>query len=128
MTFHIGSQQAGVLNNVAGDQHNHGGQHAAMPAPPEVLAALAELHARLDQLQLHPADHAQIDAELTELNTSLVAGTATKKDAAERLTRFADTARRAGVLVTAVSGLGVAITTLGRWLGPVGAALLSLVQ
>ena len=30
MTFNIGNQQAGVVNNVAGNQTIHGGQHGAL--------------------------------------------------------------------------------------------------
>jgi hypothetical protein len=126
MTFNIGSQQAAALNNVAGDQYINGGQHAVVGAPAEVLAALQNVRAGLAELHLNPSDHARAAADLADLDAQLATGAATKNDAADRLTRLADAARRAGVLVTAASGLGAAIVTLGQWLGPLGAGLLRL--
>jgi hypothetical protein len=127
MTFNIGTQQAAALNNVAGNQYINGGQHAAVGAPAEVLAALRNVRAGLGELHLNRADHARVTADLADLDAQLATGAATKSDAADRLSRLADAAHRAGVLVTAASGLGDAILTLGRWLGPLGAGLLRLI-
>jgi hypothetical protein len=43
MTFNIGSQNAGQINNVAGDQTIYGGQQATITSPADALAALPVL-------------------------------------------------------------------------------------
>lgn len=43
MSFHIGTQNAGVVNNVGHDQHITGGQQGVLVVTPEVRQALYAL-------------------------------------------------------------------------------------
>ncbi len=43
MTFNIGNQSGGVINNVAGDQHITGGQHGTLVSTEDARRAVGEL-------------------------------------------------------------------------------------
>jgi hypothetical protein len=126
MTFNIGNQHAAVVNNVAGDQTVHGGQHGYVMVPPEVIAAVRAVRAHLSDLDLDADDHARADADLANLDHQLITGQTTHRDTADRLSRLLTAARQAGAIITAASSLGTAITTIAHWLGPVGTTLLHL--
>jgi hypothetical protein len=126
MTFNIGNQHAAVVNNVAGDQTVHGGQHGYVMVPPEVIAAVRAVRAHLSDLALDADDHARADAELADLDHQLITGQTTHRDTADRLSRLLTAARQAGAIISAASSLGTAITTIAHWLGPVGTTLLHL--
>jgi len=126
MTFNIGSQHAGVVNNVAGDQIVHGGQHGYVMVPPEVIAAVRAVRVHLSDLALDADDHARADADLADLDHRLITGQTSHRDTADRLSRLLTAARQAGAIITGASSVGTAITTIAHWLGPVGTTLLHL--
>jgi hypothetical protein len=123
MTFQIGSQHAAVVNNIAGDQAVHGGQHGDVMAPTDVIA-VRTIRSHLGDLSLDANDHARAEADLADLDHQLVSGQASPHDTADRLTRLVAAARRAGAIITSASSLGTAITTIAHWLGPAESALI----
>jgi hypothetical protein len=125
MTFNIGSQY-GSISNVAGDQTVYGGQHTTIGATPEVLGAIQQIYAQLDRLPVSTADRTNAKAELEGLDRQVAAGQVTQEHVSQRLTRVLTGVRNAGAVLTAASDLGRAITTVAKWLGPIGASLLAL--
>ena len=55
MTFNIGNQNAGTINNVEGDQHVHGGQHGVASVAPG-LDALDSLRSLMRGIPTVAAD------------------------------------------------------------------------
>ncbi|MEV0708225.1 hypothetical protein [Nocardia aurea] len=111
MVFNIGSQQ-GNINNVAGDQTIHGGQHGTFVSAQAVEFA-TELAAALHRsvgMEQAAADADAVQNELRRPHPD-------RRSVADRLIRIA----RA---VTAVTGMTAAVRTplvgLARWLGELG--------
>ena len=71
MTFNIGSQSGGVFNNVAGNQHIHGGQQGTRRTPSR---SLRELRAALARQPLSPGQAAAARAEIDEIEEAVQAG------------------------------------------------------
>ena len=125
MTFNIGKQEAGTINNVAGDQIISGGQTGVF-SNADALTALRALRAELGASEVSPraseAGAIELDAAEHEL----------KNDAprphvvADHLERFTKIATAAGAAVSAGSKLGTSLLALAHWLGPAGAALAAL--
>ncbi len=126
MTFNIGNQQAGIINNVGRDQRISGGQQvlvsddqareavrrlrdgiATTPLPEQAAVETVELVDDLDD-----------DLAVAEPNRSSVAATL------ERLTRVLASA---GSLATAGAVLLGPIQTLAAWLGTMGEPVLGLI-
>jgi hypothetical protein len=125
MTFHINSQQAGVINNVGRDQHITGGQQGqisvgqARDAVQDLRDGLAATH--LEQAPATEAgalvDRLEADLAEPEPDRSRVAGTL------ERLTRLLTAT---GSLVAAGAVLVGPLQTLATWLGTLGQPVLGL--
>lgn len=114
MVFNIGSQQ-GAINNVAGDQTIHGGQHVSFTTA-EALASAGELARALRELGL-----TETAREADNVERELKQHTPNRERIAARLTRIAQT-------VTAVAAAGSAVhgplVELARWLGALGSPVL----
>jgi hypothetical protein len=121
--FNINSQQAGTINNVAGDQRigrlESSLQAGAMREVAELRAALAELalpdHAR-------QASGEALDAVEEELRQPVP----DKRRVAGRLEQLAGVLGPLGVLVGAADRLVGPLQHLAGWLGPAGHALAAL--
>lgn len=124
MVFNIGSQQ-GNISNVAGNQINYGDQRAYVAAPPEVLDALRQVMRHIGELPLTPTGQTAARNDLENLDQEMRAGLASGENVSGRLSRILAAARNAGAVITATSNLGTAITTIAKWLGPIGATLIS---
>ena len=122
MTFNIGNQY-GTISNVAGNQTVYGGQHANMTAPPEVLDAIKYVYTHLDNFRLSPEHRTAARSDLENLHQEVAAGRASQQQVSQRLSRVLSAARNAGAVLNAASSLGTAITTIAKWLGPLGTAL-----
>ena len=121
MVFNIGSQQAGVVNNVTGDQHVHGGQHAAVSMnAADLQALLAHLRAEVGHARLPRDAHTEAVAAIDAAAAELGQAQPDRRTVAARLTRLAQTLAAAGALATASTGLGGALATLAGWLGTLG--------
>jgi hypothetical protein len=123
VVFNIGSQQ-GNISNIAGNQTNYGDQHAYIALPPEVLDALGQVVRHIGDLPLTPKDQAVARKDLENLDQEMRNGQASGEHVSGRLSYILAMARNAGAVITATSDLGHAITTIAKWLGPVGAALI----
>lgn len=126
MTFNIGQQSAGVVNNVAGNQTVHGGQYGAVLVPREVTQALVDLRTAVESamMPLRTATAAQAEFEAAE--RAVQQPQPDQEKAAGALERFTRFLVSAGPLAVAAAAFVGPLETLGRWLGPLGAHLLSL--
>lgn len=129
MTFNIGSQSGGIINNVGGDQNVEGGQQGVQITHADARAALDALRAgigatdlgRATPLEVEEIGHGLdvVDHELAEASPD----PATIVDRLERVTRILT---RTGALAASGAALVGPLTTLGQWLGPLGASLLRM--
>jgi hypothetical protein len=117
MAFNIGSQQAGVINNVDGNQTVHGGQIGNVVADPRALLAT---------LPLPDAVTSRIYPELDAVDAELRSPQPNQPAVISRLGRVVSTLKSAGVLAAAGSGLLASLTTLVNSFGELGRPLLHL--
>jgi hypothetical protein len=115
MTFNIGSQSGGVINNVAGDQHNAGAQHGTLVTTAEVCDAAAALRAAVEQTELRrdPAVVADVHALQAEVNSPAP----DRRVVADRLHRITSAAKSLGALMSAGVALAGPLRTIAAWLG-----------
>ncbi|MFC8435752.1 hypothetical protein [Streptomyces sp. NPDC057253] len=126
MSFHIGSQQ-GNINNVAGDQTIHGGQHGQFATATDPRALLGVLRTELDRLGLPPDVAHQVNTEVESLDAELASPSPDRPTMAERLVRITGLVTAAGAAVTAGGTLAGALTSLAAWLGPIGDSVLRVI-
>jgi hypothetical protein len=126
--FNIGSQQAGVINNVAGDQQITGGQQGAatFASTAEALAQLDRLRAAMERLALSDPVRAQAAEAIESAQAELQAPEPDKGRVAGHLERFTRMLRQAGALLAAGEAVAAPLQSLAAWLGPLGAPLLGL--
>jgi hypothetical protein len=126
MTFNIGSQTGGVINNVGGDQHISGGQSGALVTAADARAALAGLRRAVAATSLDEAAGAQARARLTELDTEMSAAHPDRPRFARALERLTRLLASAGSLAAAGGALLGPLHTLATWLGAAGHPILAL--
>lgn len=126
MTFHIGSQTAGTVNNVAGDQTVHGGQHGSVMTDLQALEAVVRLRAALTSLPLEGATAAEAVAAVDEVDRELRAPEPDRSRVAGQLERLTRTVSAAGGLAGAGAALAAPLHALAAWLGPLGAHLVQV--
>ena len=124
MTFNIGSQSGGVFNNVAGNQHIHGGQQAYVA---DAEQSLRELRAALARQPLSPGEAAAARAEVDEIEEAVQAGPEPNRgraaQALERLTRLLS---GAGSLAAAGASVVEPLRALATWLGPLAERVVTM--
>ena len=125
--FNIGSQQAGNISNVAGDQHVSGGQHGVLHGAPP-LRELEQARRVLAGLSLPPAERAAASAALDEVEQALEGDTPQPERAASALQRAAVLLRDVGAVAAAGASLTQPLAAIARWLGGLGAPVLRLLQ
>ena len=123
MTFNIGSQQ-GNINNVAGDQTIHGGQHGQFATAMDPHAMLGLLRSELDRLALPPDVASRVNAEVASLDAELGSPSPDRTTMAQRLVRITRLVTMAGAAVTAGGTLAGALSSFAAWLGPIGDSVL----
>jgi hypothetical protein len=126
MTFNIGQQNAGIINNTAGDQYIRGGQQATVVAGPEVLAALVTLRSAVSSLPLPPEVAREAERQLDEADAAAQDPRADQPRAATALERLTGILARAGALASAFGTVVEPLRTLAVWLGPLGQRLLQM--
>ena len=126
MTFNIHNQTAGVLNNVAGDQHISGGQQGTVVGTHVARLAVAELREALATVSLPADTTAEARAHVEEIDVAM-------KEPEPDRSRVAGLLRRLTQLLSSVGSLAVAGTaligplqTLATWLGELGQPILRL--
>jgi hypothetical protein len=125
MTFNIGSQTGGVINNVGRDQHITGGQQGIVTTE-AARQAVRDLMAGLSASALDEKTAQQARSHTDEIDAELGKGEPDRPrvaNAVERLTRLLTSA---GSLVTAGAALVGPLQTLAGWLGELGTPVLQM--
>lgn len=121
MVFNIGSQQAGVINNVAGDQTIRGDQQGSITIEGGVgRTLLAQLRRELGTAALPADTRAAVESELDACDTELQRPDPDPQPLRDRLAKVAQVLVSAGAVVSAGTGLGAALAALAGWLGQLG--------
>ncbi len=120
MPFNIGSQQAGVINNVDGDQTIHGGQTGNAVTDPRALLD----RVRQELATLPSAITSRVYPELDAVDAELAAPQPNQPAAISRLGRVINTLTSAGALAMTGSGLLASLTALANSFGQLGRPLL----
>jgi hypothetical protein len=126
MTFNIGNQTGGVINNVAGDQHISGGQQGVLITTEDARRALAVLRRAVAAAGLDHATEASADAELSEMDDTIRAERPDRHRFAQALERLTRLLAAAGSLATGGAALVGPLHALANWLGAVGEPVLHL--
>lgn len=126
MTFNIGSQQAGQINNTGGDQTIYGGQHATISSPADALVALQVLRAAVDVAELPRAKKRSAKQHVEEIAEELRRPEPDKRGIAGRLADVTKILLAAGAFVSGGTSLAQAVSSLATWLGALGAGVVAL--
>ncbi|MEU4392652.1 hypothetical protein [Kribbella sp. NPDC023855] len=126
MTFNIGNQNAGNINNVGRDQHVTGGQTGIVVTSEQALQALAELRAGVKTTRLDPVSSIAAEKELREIETDMRQPKPDRTRIAPKVERLTRILLAAGSLVSAGSALVGPLGMLAHWLGALGAPILNL--
>ena len=126
MTFNIGSQHGGVINNVAGDQHITGQQHGTLVTTEDARRAMGELRHAVTTAGLGEATAADAHAQVTEMDTVLRAEAPDRPRFARALERLTRLLAAAGSLASGGAALLGPLHVLAGWLGALGGPILGL--
>jgi hypothetical protein len=126
MTFNIGNQSAGNINNVGRDQHITGGQQGVMVTPEAARQAVVDLRAGLRLAPLEQQTSAAAEAEVREIEAEIQKPEPDRSRAASSLERLTRLLLSAGSLASAGAALVQPLQTLAGWLGSLGAPILHL--
>jgi hypothetical protein len=126
MTFNIGNQSAGNINNVGRDQHITGGQLGVMVTPEAARQAVVDLRAGLRLAPLEQQTSAAAEAEVREIEAEIQKPEPDRSRAASSLERLTRLLLSAGSLASAGAALVQPLQTLAGWLGSLGAPILHL--
>jgi hypothetical protein len=126
MTFHIGSQTGGIINNVARDQRVTGGQHGTVVTTEAALRAVHELREALGAAALDARTSTEARARVGEIDTELRTPQPDRSRVAGCLERLTRLLAAAGSFATAGVVLVGPLQTLARWLGTLGEPILRL--
>ncbi len=126
MTFNIGSQTGGVINNIQGDQHITGGQHGKLVTAEEVRQALGNLRRAVAEAGLDERTTATAHAQLTEMDAAMRAARPDRPRFAQALERLTRLFVAAGSLSSAGAALIGPVQALAQWLGGLGEPILHL--
>jgi hypothetical protein len=126
MTFNIGSQSGGVINNVARDQHIAGPQHGTLVTTEDARRALGELRHALTTAGLDQATAAGAQPCVAEMDGALRAERPDKHRFAGALERLTRLLGAAGSLASAGAALLGPLHALAGWLGALGGPILAL--
>jgi len=118
MTFNIGSQSGGVINNVGGDQHVTGGQHGVVITAEQARQALSDLRAAVSGSPLDEGASGAARAELAEMDAAMQAAASPDRSRfASALGRLTRLLTAAGALASAGTALAGPLHILAAWVG-----------
>jgi hypothetical protein len=126
MTFNIGSQTGGVINNVQGDQRIAGGQQGILVSAADASQAVGDLREALAAAAFDETTVAKAHAQVTELEAAMRTTRPDRSRFARALERLTRLLAAAGSLSTAGAALIGPLQTLASWLGAVGEPILRL--
>lgn len=128
MTFNIGNQTGGVVNNVAGNQTVNGGQQGTAVSTGAAQEA-AELLRTLVQTSVPgvgESETAELQRDVDAIAGEMKKPEPDKAQVEGRLSKVTQVLKGAGALVGAGAALIAPITAIANWLGPIGASILGL--
>jgi hypothetical protein len=121
----------GIQNNVGRDQYSaHGDQYVSgrdqivHPDGATVAGELAALRAELAELRLTAAERRAVEQDVAAIEAA-AGDEPDRPTIARHLDSVVATLQRAGALAAAGAGLIEPLTRLARWLGPLGASVLT---
>jgi hypothetical protein len=117
MVFHIGSQNAQVINNAAGDQHN---EFTTGTDPTVILSCLRDA---LTEADLTPGVAAEARAHVSRVEADLSAPQPNRSGIATHLHGLTQLLLSAGAVITAATPLGAPIAALAHWVGGAGESI-----
>ena len=126
MTFNIGNQSGGVINNVAGDQHISGQQYGTLGTTEDARRALGDLRHAVAAAGLGADPAAGAHAQVTEMDEALNAERPDKPRFAQALERLTRLLAAAGSLASGSAALLGPLHALAGWLGALGGPVLAL--
>lgn len=115
MTFHIGSQDAHVINNVARDQWNE-----VALTDDDAREQIRQLRRALEGAGLPPALSQDARGHLDQAEVEIRRGPDSKPAASQRLKELTEVLGSAGALATAGGALLGPLGALAGWLGGLG--------
>jgi hypothetical protein len=126
MTFNIGSQTGGVINNVGGDQRIVGGQQGNVVTPEVARQAVRDLRDGLAAVRLDETTAAEASARVEEIEADIQTQTPDRSRIARSLERLTRLLVAAGSLTSASVAIVGPLQTLAGWLGTLGEPVLRL--
>lgn len=129
MTFNIGSQSGGVVNNVAGNQRVEGGQHGVQISREDVAsaaAALRDLLGSADLSALSDEERATVHEDAAAISEEMAAPAPSPDKVVGRLERLTSVLSAAGAFAGAGAALIGPLSSIASWLGPMGATVLQM--
>lgn len=126
MTFNIGNQSGGVINNVAGDQHITGEQHGTLVTTQDAYRALGDLRHAMTTAGLGEGTAADAHADIAEMDAALQADQPDRPRFARALERLTRLLSAAGSLASGSAALLGPLHALAGWLGALGGPVLAL--
>jgi hypothetical protein len=126
MTFNIGNQSGGVINNVAGDQHITGQQYGTLVTTEDARRALGDLRHAVTAVGLDQATAAAAHTQVAEMDEVVRAERPDKPRFAGALERLTRLLGAAGSLATSGAALLGPLHALAGWLGALGGPILAL--
>lgn len=121
MTFNIGSQDANVINNVAGDQWSQ-----VTIGDDEAREQIRQLRAAVERMDLPPDAASQARAHLAEVDAEMKQAAPRKDAVAAKLMQVMQVIVSAGSLAKAGALLAGPIGAVAGWLGGLGKPILDM--
>ena len=126
MNFYFGNQNAGIINNVKGNQYNTGGQQGTLVLDQEAQQAVHDLRDGLTATTLDENVAVEARAQLAEIDTAMRTPEPDRSRIAYVLKRLTRLLVTAGSLSTAGAALIPPLQILAHWLGTLGAPILQM--
>jgi hypothetical protein len=126
MSIRVKNQNAGVINNVDGNQVVYSGQYGTVVTGEDARRAVRELRDALAGVALDQVTAAEARAQVAEIDAAVHAPEPDKRRAAGALKRLVKLLTDTGSLATASAALIGPLQILAGWLGAHGAVILSL--
>ncbi len=123
MTFHIGSQDAHVINNVAGDQWNQ-----VALSDDDAREQIRQLRRAVEGAGLPPVLSQQARAHLDQAEVEIRRGPGSKRAVSDRLKQLTQVLGSAGALASAGGALLGPLGALAGWLGGLGKPILDMLN
>jgi hypothetical protein len=126
VTFRIGRQEGGVINNVGGDQRVAGGPPGCLTVTGHIPGALDDLRRALPAAGLAASTATAAHAQVAEMDAALSGAHPDRARFARALEQLTRLLTAAGSLATAGMALISPLHALASWLGTAGEPVLRM--